>query len=193
MHKFSMTLDSSMLYLIAFFGFFGAALSLWTVKFFVPHPAISFARYIQYPLFISSRWLRATRLHAAICIIFFVINIGVILMPSFFSSWRQIQKRAALMAIVNIAPLCIGGRAPIIETLNIPREWYLIGHSWVGIIAVVEAVSHSVIALCLVPKPGPLIRTGWIVGSLAYFFYAFTNLLVFRSIFRSASSSFPKS
>lgn len=159
-----MDLDASMLYLIAFFGFVGVSLILWAIKLFFPNPAIYFARYIRYPLLISSRWLSATRLHAAIFVAFLFINVGVILIPSFFPGWRQVQRRAALMAVVNIAPLCMGGRAPIIDALNIPREWYHLVHSWVGVVAVTEAVSHSIIALSLNPRPGPLTQTGWAVG-----------------------------
>lgn len=159
-----MSFDASLLYLITFFGVFGAALILWTAKLIIPSPAVYFARYVQYPLFVRWRWLRATRLHAMICLAFLFVNIGVILMPSFFPGWRQVQKRAALMAVVNIAPLCMGGRAPVIEALNIPREWYHIVHSWIGLVAAAEAVSHSIVALSLNPRPSPLIQTGWIVG-----------------------------
>ncbi|KJZ69635.1 hypothetical protein HIM_10974 [Hirsutella minnesotensis 3608] len=94
-------------------------------------------------------------------IAFLAINLSVIFVPSFFPGWVQVQRRAALMAVVNVSPLCMGGRAPVIDALNFPRQWYYMIHSWVGVIAVAEAISHSIIALSLHPRPGLLTQTGW--------------------------------
>ena len=161
-----MDFDVSFLYLISFFGITGLALICWTAKLLIRNPAIYYAKYIRYPLLVDLTCLQATRLHAALFAAFFTINMGAIFIPSFFPGWRQIQKRAALMAVVNMAPLCMGGRAPIIDALNIPRNWYHMLHTWIGAVAVLEAVSHSIIALSLHPKPGILLQSGWIVGSL---------------------------
>ncbi|PHH84279.1 hypothetical protein CDD83_2208 [Cordyceps sp. RAO-2017] len=156
-----MDLDVSLLYLITFFGIACLALILWTLKLLIRNPAIYYARYVRYPLLVNFRWLRATRLESAMFIVFLLINFGAILIPSFFPGWRQVQTRAALMAIVNTAPLCMGGRAPIVDALNIPRNWYLMLHSWIGVVAITEAATHSIIALSLRPRPGSLTQTGW--------------------------------
>ncbi|PHH68781.1 hypothetical protein CDD83_5985 [Cordyceps sp. RAO-2017] len=156
-----MDLDVSLLYLITFFGIACLALILWTLKLLIRNPAIYYARYVRYPLLVNFRWLRATRLQSVMFIVFLLINFGAILIPSFFPGWRQVQTRAASMAIVNTAPLCMGGRAPVVDALNIPRNWYLMLHSWIGVVAITEAATHSIIALSLRPRSGSLTQTGW--------------------------------
>ena len=58
---FSMSVDASMPYFIAFFGVFGTALILWTVKLFVPSPTISFARTSRF--WLMSRGIASSAIH----------------------------------------------------------------------------------------------------------------------------------
>lgn len=156
-------MDGNLLYLIALFGVLGVALVLWAIKLITKNPATIFTRYIRYPLLLPTRWLRVTRLHAIILLSFILANTAVILVPAFFPGWREIQKRAGLAAVVNIVPLCMGGRAPIVDVLNISRHWYRLIHIFLGIVVFITAVAHCIIVISLQPKESSLTTSGWAV------------------------------
>ncbi|KAF4468232.1 NADPH oxidase [Fusarium albosuccineum] len=169
-------LDSTFWYLIAFCGVFLLSLLLCILSFAFPNPHNGFMRHIAYPVIIRRRnsWDSVTRLEFCLIAILFGINVVVILIPFGGIDWRQIERRAAFTAGVNAIPLCLGGRmGPIVQALNIPRSSYLLFHTWVGRIAVLEAASHAVIVLCLRPRLGPLVTSGWIA------FGAFLAILMF--------------
>lgn len=166
-----MIIDRTLWYLIAFFGFITLSFIFWVVKNFIPNPKIFFSKHILYPPLFYHR-CQTTRLQALIIFIFLSLNILLILVPIYpFPGWILIQKRAALASIINIVPLCMGGRAPIIDALNISRQFYFMAHAWLGAIATVEAVLHSIIPLLhdrnhYSLAQNNLLLSGWIVGGL---------------------------
>ena len=93
--------------------------------------------------------------------IFIAANAIVIVSPGTNSSYRDIQNRLAQVSIVNLAPLCLGGRAPIIDALNLSWHHYMFFHQWCGFVAVVEALIHVIMA---VKAHGSLKLSGWIVS-----------------------------
>lgn len=80
-------------------------------------------------------------------------NLIIILLPSFFPGWREVQRHAAITALVNLVPLSISGRSIIIDVLNMPEGWKRILYTFAGSIVVLEGIAHSIIAVSLNPKP----------------------------------------
>jgi hypothetical protein len=160
-------MESTWWYLIAFGGFGLVSFLLWGLKFFVPSLWSFYVRHIKLPLFVQRRryWDSVTRLEAGLVLVFFLVNLAIILIPFISLDWRQIARRAAFAAGVNMIPLCLGGRmGTIVQTLNIHRSSYLLFHHWVGRIAIVEGLSHAVIMVALRPAPGERVLSGWIVS-----------------------------
>lgn len=167
-----MELDQNIWYFIAFFGFIVASLIIWAVKNFIPNPKNFFLKHVVYPrflpwLFRPGHGMSITRSQALILLCFLTCNVLLILIPLYpLPEWSLIQKRVALASIVNLAPLCMGGRAPIIDALNISRQSYYFAHASIGVVVAVEAVMHS--AISLIQKQGSnqhiLLTSGWIVG-----------------------------
>ncbi|KAL7786274.1 hypothetical protein V8C37DRAFT_392444 [Trichoderma ceciliae] len=171
-----MELDQNIWYFIAFFGFIAVSFVVWTVKNFIPNPRIFFSKYILYPWFLPwllrpRRGMGITRLQALILLCFLSCNILLILLPIYpLPAWSLIQKRMALASIVNLAPLCMGGRAPIVDALNISRQSYYFAHACIGAIAAIEAVVHSGISLLQKQDQSAtqriLLTSGWIAFGL---------------------------
>ncbi|KAL7946797.1 hypothetical protein V8C42DRAFT_352309 [Trichoderma barbatum] len=105
---------------------------------------------------------------ALVLLCFFLCNILLILMPIYpLPEWNLIQTRVALASVVNLAPLCMGGRAPIVDALNISRQSYYLAHAWIGAIATIEALMHSGISLLQKqdkqkPPKHNVLTSGWI-------------------------------
>ena len=157
-------MDSIILYLISLFGLITTLLVFWLVKLHVANPRAAFARHLEYPLLFRTGRFGLTRLHALIFVLFLSANVVLILFPSFFPGWREVQRRAALAAIVNFVPLSMGGRGVVIDALNMPVSWKKYFHLFVGVITVMEGTAHSVIAIALKPKPGQLTTSGLAVS-----------------------------
>ncbi|KAM5353325.1 hypothetical protein ACJZ2D_016774 [Fusarium nematophilum] len=158
-------MDSTLLYLFVFCGLFLLSFLLFVLGYFIPNLYNGFMRHATYPLVIRRRkvWDSVTRLELCLVILFFAVNVVVILTPFKGVDWRQIERRAAFAAGVNIIPLCLGGRmGHVVQTLNIHRSSYLLFHNWLGRIAILEAATHAIIVVCLRPTPGPLVTTGFI-------------------------------
>jgi hypothetical protein len=160
--------DWNIWYMVALFSFICFAVVVWTLKKIISNPKLFVIRHIQYPLVLPKGWFSITRAQALIVILFLVSNCAIIIAPTFFADWRTLQQRTALAATVNLAPLCLGGRAPVIDALNIPRRWYTLVHFTLGIIAALQGISHAGIALAHRPKPGQLVNFGWAVSSYIY-------------------------
>lgn len=177
-----MEFDQNVWYFIAFFGFIAASLIIWAVKNFIPSPKNFFLKHVVYPRFLP--WLfrpghGITTSQALILLCFSTCNVLLILIPIYpLPEWSLIQKRVALASIVNLAPLCMGGRAPIIDALNISRQSYYFAHASIGVIAAIEAVTHSVISLIYKQSSDQhaLLTSGWIVSCLIELVYACANL-----------------
>ncbi|KAL7917356.1 hypothetical protein ACQKWADRAFT_307016 [Trichoderma austrokoningii] len=163
-----MEFDQNIWYFFAFFGFVATSLVIWAVKHFLPNPKNFFLKHVVYPRFLP--WLfrtgrGITTSQALIFLCFLTCNVLLILIPIYpLPEWNLIQKRVALASIVNLAPLCMGGRAPIVDALNISRQSYYFAHASIGAIAAIEAVIHSIISLFY--KQGSnqhtLLTSGWI-------------------------------
>ncbi|KGQ02889.1 hypothetical protein BBAD15_g11886 [Beauveria bassiana D1-5] len=157
-------MDANLLYIISFLGFIVSFILLWAVKLYVANPQASFVKHILYPLAIPR--LGTTRMDVLVFVIVLSSNVIVVLLPTFFPGWREIQKRSALSALVNIVPLSFGGRDVLIDALNMPRRWHRSLHIIVGIIVALEAASHATIAIVLRPRPGQLAKSGYIASGL---------------------------
>ena len=162
----TMSADGYLLYLIAFFGALTVAATLWALKLSMNNPKIAFLRHAYYPTALRLGSANITRLQLVSFVVFVAVNLVAILMPSFFPGWKQVQKRAALVAVVNLAPLCMGGRAPVIDSLNLSRNQYLVLHFGLAVTATMEALAHSIIAVSLRPKSGALTLSGFLVSLL---------------------------
>lgn len=79
---------------------------------------------------------------------------------------QQFKQRAATIALINMVPLFIGGQTnPLANTLGISVQSYYFTHNWIGQVAIVEAVLHSIVMLSLQPQPGSIATSNIIVCS----------------------------
>lgn len=160
-----MRVDENLWYLIAFFGFIGILLTAWAMKHIVRKPRLFFTKHIQYATLLPR--VSITRLQALVMLIFLLSNILISIIPILpFPDWLIIQKRAALASVANVTLMCVGGRGLFFNALNISRKWLVLIHVWVGIVATLEAILHSTIAVSLKIKPDNyhMMRSGWIVS-----------------------------
>ncbi|KAL6887155.1 hypothetical protein HDV57DRAFT_488156 [Trichoderma longibrachiatum] len=158
-----MKVDENLWYLISFFGFIGTLLGAWLTKHLVPNPHLFFKKHLQYATFLP--WVYITRLQVLLMAIFLLANVLISLIPILpFPSWLVIQKRAAFACMANVTLLCVGNRGPFLNALNISRRWLMIIHIWVGIVATLEAILHSTIAVSLSIERdnNSMLRSGWI-------------------------------
>ena len=153
--------DWNIWYIVALFGLILFSIATWTVKTTVKNPKIFFLRHIRYHSAFPRGWLNITRLQLLVVILVFAANCMVSFLPSFFPGWEELQRRLALAATVNMAPLCLGGRAPVVDSLNVPRSWYQLMHFTLGFVATIEFTAHAVIAIALRPRPGLIVTYGW--------------------------------
>lgn len=158
-----MDVDQNLWYIIAFFGFFGICFITWAVKALLPNPTIFLSKHLVHPHL--HHYLPWTAIQVAFALSFTLLNVAVVILPTFHPEWKDLQSKIALTSVVNLAPLCVGGRAPIIDSLNISRNWYRMFHNWTGLVMYLEAILHSMIALSLRPKSEHIRISGWIVGS----------------------------
>lgn len=164
-------MESTLWYPISFCIIFAICFILWILKHFLPDLQTRYLRHLKYPILIQRRryWDSVTRFEALLLLLFLATNLVIILVP--FNShtksitWKQVERRCAFAACVNMVPLCLGGRmGPIVQALNIHRSSYLFFHHWIGRVAILEAVSHATIMLSLQPRPGALLTSGWAVS-----------------------------
>ncbi|KAJ3497938.1 hypothetical protein NLG97_g1510 [Lecanicillium saksenae] len=163
--KLSM-IDANLLYIISFLGFIVSVFISWFVKLHIANPGEAFRRYLQYPLLFPSRGIGLTRFEALALVSFLSANGLIIFLPSFFPGWREVQRRAAMAALVNLVPLSMGGRSVIIDILNMPESWKKTLHIFSGSIVVVECLLHTIITVSLNPKPGQLTTSGWAASGI---------------------------
>lgn len=156
-------LDANLLYIISLFGCILVSITLLIAKLYISSPQSAFVKHVLYPL--ATPHTGITRMEVLVFIVILSGNIIVILLPNFFSGWREIQRRAALVAVVNLVPLSLGGRGVLIDGLNMPRHWQRSLHIIIGILVFFEALSHIIIAIALKPKPGLLGKSGYIVST----------------------------
>lgn len=154
-------------YLIACCGLCLFIFLLWILKFRWPNLRNSFTKGFIYALLTKRGryWDSFTRLEACLLLAFFLANIVMIFVPFAGIDLRQIEKRCASLAVVNMIPLFVVGRiGPVIEALNVHRSTWGHFHHWVGRFAVLEAMLHATIVLVLKPKSSSLVTSGYLVS-----------------------------
>lgn len=159
-------MDSTLWYLIAFCGIFVISFALWALKFVLPNFRNRFVRHIKYPILLSrgKYWDSVTRLEGGFLLLFISLNMVIVFSPFTPLDWRQVERRAAFAAGINVIPVCLGARmGPVVEAFNIHRSTYRFLHHWIGRMAILDGIIHAVIVLSLRPRPGLLVTSGWVV------------------------------
>jgi hypothetical protein len=74
-----------------------------------------------------------------------------------------LMNRAGLLSSINLIFLCLGGNVSFIpRSCGFPHEGYSRAHRWIGRIAVVEGLLHSIMAVVLRPS-GYRVVPAWLV------------------------------
>lgn len=155
-------MDSPIWYLILLVGFITTLVVISFISHHVPDLSSAFSRNVRIPLLIRRRkWDSVTRLDAILLFVCLLANVVLIFIPFHPFDWRKIEKRCALIAAVNILPLCVGMRMGPVKVLNIHRTLYRLFHHWIGRMAILEALCHTTIVLLKKPRPGALVYTGY--------------------------------
>lgn len=107
-----------------------------------------------------------TRLHVLIILIYITGNI--VCTVSGVTNFVQLRTRLGLMSLVNLMPLCLGGRITFLGDLcGLSYENYSRIHRWIGRITILHGLLHIIIAstvsgkgleLGLTKLPGLLVR-----------------------------------
>lgn len=104
-------------------------------------------KYLIYPQI--PRLLRGggtiTRLHFLIILIYVTGNI--LCMAFGVTSFVQLRTRTGLMSLVNLVPLCLGGRLTFLgDFCGVSYENHSRMHRWIGRMAVIQSLLHVTIA-----------------------------------------------
>lgn len=135
------------LYSIIFGSFLALYPLLRIVRLFVqlvlPRLAVSFARYVRYPLVLKrQRWMSVTRLELLVFIGYLVANLVSLCLS--VRSAEDFQRRSAVVAVINVTPLFVGGRTnPLADRLGVSLPTYYLCHHWIGRVAMLEGLIHS--------------------------------------------------
>ncbi|KAI3326510.1 hypothetical protein HD806DRAFT_520363 [Xylariaceae sp. AK1471] len=120
----------------------------FVVHLVVPRLVVCFARYVRYPLFMrrSDNRMSITRLELLVFIIYLASN--TVLLTLWNRGVEDVQRRTALLAIINTTLLFLGGRTnPLANFLRVPLSTYYLSHHWVGRVAILEGLIHSAFML----------------------------------------------
>ncbi|KAI3326655.1 hypothetical protein HD806DRAFT_520419 [Xylariaceae sp. AK1471] len=120
----------------------------FVVHLVVPRLVVCFARYVRYPLFMrrSDNRMSITRLELLVFIIYLASN--TVLLTLWNRGVEDVQRRTALLAIINTTLLFLGGRTnPLADFLRVPLSTYYLSHHWVGRVAILEGLIHSAFML----------------------------------------------
>ena len=76
------------------------------------------------------------------------------------TSWATLGQRSSLLFVVNLVPLCLGGRTNILldKFFRIDKDRNDVAHRWIGRICFIEGSVHGIIAL--IYKPSATTRLG---------------------------------
>lgn len=165
-------MDSTLWYLCAFAGIFVLSFLIWALKFLAPNLRNRFVRHVKYPLCIKRAryWDSLTRLETGCVVLFVSINMIIVWSPFTTLDLRQVERRAAFAAAINMVPLCLGGRmGPVVEAFNVHRSTYRLLHHWIGRMAILDGLIHAAVVISLRPRPGLLVTSGWAVCSPSNF------------------------
>lgn len=139
------------LYSIVFGGLILLYPLLRTARLFVqlvlPRLAVGFVRHVRYPIVLKRRgWMSVTRLELIMFICYLVSNAVPLCLS--LRSVEDFQRRAAVIAVINLTPLFLGGRTnPFVDLLGVPLPTYYLCHHWIGRVAVVESLVHAIYML----------------------------------------------
>lgn len=94
-----------------------------------------------------------TRLHSLLILLYVCGNILCVVFRT--TSTSQIGARSGLMSLINLIPLCVGGRINLLVAsfCGLSYENYSRTHRWVGRVAVIQGLTHGVISLTKDSKP----------------------------------------
>lgn len=161
-------MESTQLYLVLFISLLAVIglLQFWGLflRLTSHNLACFFTKYFQYLLLIQRKpGIAITRLQASCLVIYLASNLLVLFLG--LHGVQQLEKRAALMAIINMVPLFLGGRTnPVADALGISIQSYYFAHNWIGRVFILEAMLYSIIVLTLRPRPGPTTTSGIIIS-----------------------------
>ncbi|KAI0836083.1 hypothetical protein F5Y06DRAFT_274157 [Hypoxylon sp. FL0890] len=119
-------------------------------------------RHLIYPILIS----KVTRLQAGLLLIYVSINAMVLVL--FLKNTVELKQRAALVSILNMVPLFLGGRtSPLADLGNISLHTYYYWHVWVGRVAAIQSLLHAGLSLYQpTSKRDSITISGWIIAIL---------------------------
>lgn len=101
----------------------------------------SFERWIQYPLAIKGAF-RITRLE--LLLIFGFIGCNIFVLAFRVSSAADFEKRSAVVSVINIIPLFLGGNPnPLFDLIGVSTGSYHLIHYWIGGVAILEGLIHA--------------------------------------------------
>lgn len=125
-------------------------------------------RFLQYPLLIQRRyWTVITRFNALFIFLYLASN--CIALGISIKDAREFEQRAALVAVINLTVLFLGGRTnPCADLLGISLQSYYLVHHWIGRIALAEGLLHAIVVIALRPRPGGVYASGFIVSGPCY-------------------------
>lgn len=108
----------------------------------VPGTAL-FVRNVQYPLILPRRyWMSITRLECVMLALYFAANGSILILER-----ANIGPMAAMLAVINAAPLFLGGRTnPLADFIGVPLSTYYIFHHFIGRVVVIEGMIHATLA-----------------------------------------------
>lgn len=105
-------------------------------------------KHLCYPLLLIRRrgTSNMSRLHGVYLTIYVAAN--VLCSAIGVSSWDLFGQRVGHLAMVNIIPLCMGGRTNLIANLfHLQLREYGLMHRWIGRVCVLEGIAYGVVTL----------------------------------------------
>jgi hypothetical protein len=155
------------LYAILFGGFIVLYLLVRLIQIYWPYIlpwlVVSFTRHIQYPLVVRRRlWMSVTRLQIVVFFIYLAMNITILCL--FVQNKADLSARAAILTVINITPLFIGGRFAAL--LGVPLSTYYLSHHWIARVASLEGIMHALLAMrgSRVSQPNATTSSGYMVS-----------------------------
>lgn len=129
-----------------------------------PYIRCLFQRYLRLPVLVnSSHWMRLTVFEFMAIVVYIFLNIVLLCIGD-----GDLQKRAAIMAMVNLVPTFIGKRInPLAELLGISIPTYDLFHRWTGRVAILHANIHAILILRQHEYSNAQLISGSLVGPLS--------------------------
>ena len=150
--SFASSMEITVVYVLTLGAIFGALVLYQTLKIInrqVQNLCIPFIlKHISYPLVLVRRrgTSNMSRLHLIYLTIYITAN--VLCSAIGVSNWASFGERVGHLAMVNIIPLCVGGRTNLIANLfHLPLSEYGLMHRWIGRVCVMEGITYGVVTL----------------------------------------------